>query len=532
MNNEGIGLEGTNELISTINLNYSDTAETKSKLNFLSNGSSQFICVAIHNSKSNSDILQIWQVSSVKLDAKEITWNLVKTIKCPSTVVNIRIPEISFNFKEIYENQSEKSFFTVSYENGQTSFIDTQNFNQVLISPIPINKENHHPQQSTIISKKIRYVQDYLVAFDLSHTGAIGAGITNNRKIITFRNPEIKNILIQNNNAQFSLSYLVNLFEYCFLSGADFWDLIVSTNPKLIDTLIRTLEHRFISQSQSSIQKAYFFKFYSLVYSLRRRSLKRSQFSSLDILVKQILNRSMSIISFAVQLTLNMDSLVTTFSSSSSSSYINTTTIPPSINTALIVSSSDFINSQIVSNAQSNPFSHIPLKSSLNDYFTEILKLDQNPNEFKLNINEIVQSVLNKKNLTIIVNQQLRHVNQWIVEMALSVANAGANVYKPNQLKQEQYEVFAASLLNDSFFLNELRRGLIIIKLLFVYSSMLASPQSSMQQLPNNFVSSSLPVLTLRSSIYQKDFVSDLFNLITKLIHKNFESKILQIHDL
>ncbi len=218
--------------------------------------------------------------------------------------------------------------------------------------------------------------QEYFVTVDQSFTGLIGVGITNRCNLVTFRQSHFKE-LQSNDNPQFNVHSLVTLYEYLMLAGNDNWDLIISTNPKFMDSLAKNLELNFFNQPHKSIKRAFFARFYSLLYALSRRSIspKKNQTKSLDLLSKLILSRSISVFSHSVQLSLNVESLITTFANSNSS-YINTSQAVPLINTSLITTNLDYINSQTMPNSPANSFNQVPLKTNLNEYFTEILKLD------------------------------------------------------------------------------------------------------------------------------------------------------------
>ena len=320
------------------------------------------------------------------------------------------------------------------------------------------------------------------------------------------------------------MSNLINLYEHCLLTGYDYWDLLVCTNPRLIESLMETLEQNYSNQTQPSIKRAYFSQFYSLLYALSRRGLvnTQNQFRSLDILIKLILNRCMSIMSYSIQISLNTESLITMFSNSNAN-LVNTSQSVPLINTSLLSSNIDYINNQTFPNSPANSFVHIPIKTSLSEYFNEILKLDSNShtNLNELKLNEIVQSVVNRKNSLVVFNQQLKHLAQWIIDVTLNLVNVfvvttnkSNNSYNNIDSCGLEPDFLFASLLSDYSFLNELRKGLLFIKLMFSVS------QSN--------INLSLPILPHRSITYQKDLLAELFSVLTKFISRingNFERK-------
>lgn len=307
-----------------------------------------------------------------------LTWSLAQTMSCDAQLSSLTIPKSEINFKNHagFENGQwdYKSFLLATYKDGRTGFIDTSSFQQTFLSSMP---EKPNTQLLHDTSKKLRLSNnECFVAVDQSFTGLLGVGITNRYNLVAFRQPHFKE-LQSNSDQQFNIQNLVTLHEYSMLAGIDNWDLIISTNPKLMDSLVQQLEFNFSNQPQASIRRAYFSRFYSLIYALSRRSISSSkhQTKSLDLLSRLLVNRSLSILAHSVQLSLNVDALITTFANASSN-YINTSQTVPMINTNLITTNMDYINSQTMPNSPANSFNHVPLKTNLNEYFSEVLKLD------------------------------------------------------------------------------------------------------------------------------------------------------------
>ena len=107
--------------------------------------------------------------------------------------------------------------------------------------------------------------------------------------------------------------------------------------------------------------------------------------------------------------------------------------------------------------------------------------------------------------------------------MTLNIINE--TITSINQPGDKEY--YVSSLLSDYWFLNELRKGLIFIKLISVVNQ-----TSTASQTTNNLLSSSLPILAFKSLIIsnnyhqQKDILSELFNILTKIIHRINQSKL------
>lgn len=305
-----------------------------------------------------------------------LPWSLAHIMSCDAQLSSLTIPKSEINFRNNAGFESGqwdyKFFLLATYKDGRTGFINTSSFQQTFLSSMP---EKNNTQHET--SKKLRLSKnECFVTVDQSFTGLCGVGITNRYNLIAFRQPHFKE-LQSNSDQQFNIQNLVTLYEYSMLAGIDNWDLIISTNPKFMDSLVQQLELNFSTQPQASIKRAFFSRFYSLIYALSRRSISSSkhQTRSLDLLSRLLVNRSLSILAHSVQLSLNVDSLITTFASASSN-YINTSQTVPMINTSLITTNMDYINSQTTPNSPANSFNHVPLKTNLNEYFGEVLKLD------------------------------------------------------------------------------------------------------------------------------------------------------------
>ncbi len=358
----------------------------------------------------------------------------------------------------------------VSYIDGTIGYIDRIKYNQSLSQPINILTETNSSSSTSntniykqkYIIKKQR-VEQYLTSLDQSLTGTIYVGISNTNRLLVFRQAYLKDI---NTNV---VSYFLNFFEYLMFSGNDFWDLLACLKQKTADLLIERLEERYLRQPLCSIQRAFFMRYHSMLFSLYRQSTN-AQIKSNDILTKLELNRCASIISYSIQ------------------------SIPLSLNEQSLISS-----------------------GSLLDSIDEALKYKHE----KLNLVDIVQNMISRKNTKIIVSQQLRHLFQWVIDIALYLISISTSN------KPQQAQLFGWSLLNDTQFLNEIRKCLIFIKILFLSASSLSSsttPTASQQQQITNstFIFSSLPVLPVRSSS-TKDLVSELFNVYTKFFNKSNE---------
>jgi hypothetical protein len=481
------------------------------KTNFLftNNEMAQNFCVALRSNRTNCDIIQVWQPSQLNknlIGAFEMNTSneqciLIKSISCPSSLTKIVKPKCAIAYRDLADNRNsvEAVYLVVSYQNGTIGLIDTQNYNQRFSSAIPINNQQSNNNVSKIlICKKMRFSQEYLVNIDQSFSGSLIFGITNFRRLVVIRQvSSIKELSFQNQ---------MDMLEYCLLSGYDYWDLLMNINPKQIDALIEKFEEKYLNEMTNQYQRIYFNNYQSLFFSLYRKSPTCHQSKPLDILIKLLLNRSLQIASFSIQLILNVDSINSSLSSNK----------PGQLNVSFVLSNLDSINQSASNNTQLSQLisSQIQFKSNLDEYLNDLLKLKSvlNNNEMKPSLNEMVQSITSRKNYQLVCNQQLKHIFQWIIDTSLHIISVVAisKLNIPNQSNKPSSYLLGSSLINDNWFLNEIRKGLIYIKLLFSYSSI------NQQQQSNNYVSTSLPILPLKSSS-QKDILSDMFNIFTKL---------------
>lgn len=536
-------IDGKTELIATINIP-NDFMASKVKLLFTSNESAQNFCLALKSTQPEcNDILQIWQPSQLNQNligsfdlniSNNDQCSMLKSIACPSKLTSLAIPKSTIAFKDLNDIKTliEPFYIMATYENGTIGLIDTHNHNQIFTSTLPLNDSNDFDH---LKNKKVKSTQEYLLNIDQSFMGSIGVGITNYSRLVLIR-PSILMKDITSCGQNF-ISHLLNLYEYCLITGYDYWDLLVSTHQNLFDTLIERMEEKLSNQMLSSFQRVYFSQYNALLYSLYKRSLvSQYRTKSLDFLSKLNLSRSLSIVSFSVQFVLNIDLLTTNLSNnpanSNLSSLINKSIQPPTVNSSLINQNLDMINQYSSTTHHLQPqsiLSQVKFKNNLNEYFNDLLRTNNETNLTKLNLNEIIQSLLSRKNYQILVNQQLRHVFQWILDLSLNLINIlvlTKQKHKQNSTESQSSSMVFLHLLTDSSTLNEIRKALIYIKLLFVYSSLVTQSQIQQQSnlQSNYFVTSSLPVLPLKSSM-QKDLITELFNIYTKLIIKQTEGK-------
>ena len=380
-------------------------------------------------------------------------------------LLEICVPKFPIKYEDLINSNNNiyNFYLIVSYDDGTIGFIDRINYNQSLSQSINTLTETNSAYQNVVSNRqkfliKKQRVEQYITSLDQSLTGTIGVGTTNTNCLIVFRQTFLKDL---NTNL---VTYFLNFYEYLMFSGNDYWDLLACMKQKLADLLIERLEERYLGQPLCSIQRAFFMRYYALLYSLYRQSTNGLT-KSIDILTKLELNRCSSIITYSIQ------------------------SIPLNLNEQ---------------------------NFSLIDSVDEVLKYKHEP---KVNLLDIVQNII-RKNTKIIVTQQLRHLFQWVIDIALYLLSIS------NKPQQQQQHSIGISLLTDAQFINEIRKCLIYAKILFLTvtsQSLTPSPGATAQSINNTiFLYSSLPVLPVRSSS-TKDLISDLFNVYTKFYNKSNE---------
>ncbi len=507
LSSDCVSINGTNDQLATLSLAFDTSVYSKSKLVFTTNESAQQFCLVLKLNHTNCDLIQIWQPSQLNtnlIGSFDEACKLISSISCPSSLINLTVSKCALSFKNFNDNKYTNDFLYLiaSYQNGTVGFIDLQTYSHSVTSAITTSFDSSFPfnEESTFNNKKQRFTQEYILAMDQSLTSSICIGLTNFCRLIAIRQYAT---LRDNPNAQSSYSnFLPNLYEYYLMTGYDYWDLLMNTSPKLVDNLIERLEDKYRNQMTPSLQQVYFSSFYSLIYSLTKRGSSYSnQAKSYEYLSKLMLNRALSLITYSVQLVLNVELLSSSLSSTNVANLVNKNLI----NTSLVTSHADSID-------QSNQLNQVAFKQNLSEYFSNLLKLklvDAN-NKYDFKLNEFIQSILNRKNYQVCVNQQLKHIFQWILDLALQLASQVA------QQTQNKSNQFGSGLLNDLVFLNELRKSILYMKLIII-----------LNQQQNPFIAQSVPILSVRiMQSNQRDLLSDLFQIFSKIVFKSADESV------
>ncbi len=453
---------------------------------------------------------------------------MVKSIALNSRLVDLSIPKSTLIYKDLIDNRyvsnNEQILHLIaSLQDGTNCFIDLLNFNQISYSP-PLSKALTHEEDNQVavnVNKKLRVSDtDFILTLDQTFSGLVGVGVTKHSSLVVFRNLNFNQQLVP----------LLNLYEYHLLTGYDHWNLLMSTNPKQVESLIERLEEKYAAQVRS-VQKMLYARFHTILFTLYQRrpvsNAQLNQFRTFDTMLKLIVNKSVPIMAYAIQLILNTE-IVKKLELASTNASLDTK--DTSLSIAYVMSNIETLNQSIKSPAPSesnNTFSylsHVQFKNSLYEFFGDLL--EQHASLRQMQLNDIVQFVLSKKNYELHVNQQLKHLFQFAIDVLLYLTNvvilaksssSAANLDGGAKATNKSY--YGLSLLHDVWFLKEMLKTIILIKLVFK-----SAQQQQQQQQGNAFIMLSLPVLPLRSSM-QKDLLNDLFNIYIKIYCKVNEGK-------
>lgn len=224
--------------------------------------------------------------------------------------------------------------------------------------------------------------------------------------------------------------------------------------------------------------------------------INSGKFRPLEELCRLAMFRLMSIISYAIQMPFDADQLI-----SQNPNFVNKSTQQTMIKTSVL-----------------NMDSSVSLSMSLSEQISDVLSL--HPDE-KMNVDhkpstlsEIVAYISHNKLFHITVNQQIRHLFQWMLDLALFLTRIAPlsrlNQSSSSTVNKRSSNLFGFGLLADLTFLNEIRKAIVYMKLLFTNAQV------------------NVPILPLRSSV-QKDLLSDLFNIYSKIILKTSEGNLILI---
>jgi hypothetical protein len=442
--------------------------------------------------------------------AKSEQCSLVKTVNFPARLVDLSIPKSTLIYKDLIDNryisnseQQQVLHLIASLQDGTNCFIELLSFNQVAYTQ-PVAKCSQNDEKELTRpseSKRLRLSStntDFVVCLDQTFSGLLGVGLTRSSSLVAFRNLSFNKQVIP----------LVNLYEYHLLTGYDHWNLLMNTSPKHIDSLIEKLEEKYYSQVKS-VQKMLFSRYHSILWTLYSRrpvvNIQLNQFKSFDIMIKLILNKAVSIVAYSVQLVLNMDQIKLEDSKDALTGF-NV--------------SSFWLNqegsSQSTSESASATFSalnQIQFRNTLSEFLGDIV--DQHSILRQIQLNDLAQFVLSKKSHELHVSQQLKHLFQFILDVALYLLDVIGLVKSSSGSSSKSY--YGTSLIQDSLFIKEILKSIMFMKLVSAYSS--TFQQSQQPTVTQQLVFQSMPIMPVRSST-QKDLLGDLFNIYVRVYLK------------
>jgi hypothetical protein len=227
-------------------------------------------------------------------------WSQTNRIDYPSIIRCVSASKFPIGNQDLQSFHSNSLSMIIGFEDGTVGFIDRMGCNPVFAANTtlrdsiePNSCATNDEQSDRKYGVKRRPIESHLRLVDQSLSGMIGIGITNTNHLVVFRQDLPKDLQSQ----AFNMSFF---YEYLMLNGHDYWDLLVNTKQRLADACIEQLNEHYKLQTLS-VQRAYYTKFYGLLYALYRQSTCASSLKSLDVLIKIVLNRCVQVIQNSIQ---------------------------------------------------------------------------------------------------------------------------------------------------------------------------------------------------------------------------------------
>lgn len=191
---------------------------------------------------------------------KTVVWQHTSSFKNNSQIVSIATPRLS-----LYDVTPPPSFIVVAYGDNTIKCMLRENLQQLCSVQTyqclttradgqkPFAQKSPTPRMTHVSSMQFTWSGCALVVLDASS------------QIFVYRLAPI----IEPSSSAFSVSFAQSMLEYCLILGNDWWDIMLSLRPNIIDGIVEKLKDGFTKQSPS-IQQKYFTRYYQLLAALYR----------------------------------------------------------------------------------------------------------------------------------------------------------------------------------------------------------------------------------------------------------------------
>lgn len=197
---------------------------------------------------------KIFQTASSENQPKTVVWQHHASSTATSSVVAIATPRLS-----IYDISPPPSYILVAYKENVIKCFYRETLQ--LVCSISVNTGTHRRDEHSLK----HYLSGAAISdMQLTWTGCTVIAIDALSQVFLYRLSPITDP-----GGPMSPSYAITMLEYCLMTGTDWWDVVLSLRPGLIESICEKLTESF-NRQPSSAQQYWLSRFLALKGSLYR----------------------------------------------------------------------------------------------------------------------------------------------------------------------------------------------------------------------------------------------------------------------
>ncbi|XP_035209948.1 mediator of RNA polymerase II transcription subunit 16-like [Stegodyphus dumicola] len=215
--------------------------------------------VVITASGPNDSTVELWELrekpvifhkllntASLEGQPKTVVWQHHTSSTASSAVVAVATPRLS-----IYDANPPPSYILVAYKDNVIKCFYRESLQ--LVCSICVNTGTHRRDEHTMYSHQ-QGLKQYLHGASISDmqltwTGCTLIAIDSLSQLFLYRLSPITDP-----GGPMSASYAITVLEYCLMTGTDWWDVVLSLRPGLIESICEKLSESFNRQPAASQQ--------------------------------------------------------------------------------------------------------------------------------------------------------------------------------------------------------------------------------------------------------------------------------------
>ncbi|KAJ1530563.1 hypothetical protein ONE63_005449 [Megalurothrips usitatus] len=187
------------------------------------------------------------------IDSKTVAWQHHSQFQSSSSISCLTVSKISITF-----SVPSPSYVLVAFEDGNISCLYKDGLKQVATASINSMSWSQPKQQRL----------DVCVShMDITWLGNVAAAVDTQGQLYLYRL-----LPISEPGAPMTVPYACVLLEYCLVSGLDWWDLLVSLRPSMLEAVCERFTESY-NRQQPAVQQFHSAQFLSIKASLYRLSL-------------------------------------------------------------------------------------------------------------------------------------------------------------------------------------------------------------------------------------------------------------------